>query len=591
VIGKLKASVPLARAQADLDRVARQIALEHPREYGTQSIRALPLRSGALKNAKVVIGALVAAFLFITLIGCANIVHLVLAGGAARKQDAAIRVALGATRMDIFRPAVFELGILFAIGGTLGLLVAYWGLKALPSLLPAQLYIPRADALASRGPALVFASGASLLAALGFGVVLSRGFHRTSVREDLREARSATAIGGSMFRKGGTILLVCQVAFAFALTSGALMMLHSLWKSVRRASSIEPHTLVTLQVSFPSEVPYATTQAGFQSLLLDTTPVKPVESIAVVDRYPLGEGPANTFKADGAEGPIGSTPQPADVHVVSPSYAQVFGIRLREGRWFSDSDTAEGTPVVVINEAMARHYFPGRSPLGRVLRPHTTLIADRKVGWQVVGVMLEDSRFASAREVPPCLYVPLAQAFRRNVTIVARTSVAGRKATASVRDHVARTLQGVVIEKLQTGADMLADATARLRFVGLQLGGLAVIALVLAGAGIYSVVSFRNSRRTREIAVRMAVGSSRRQVVRLVVGEALAMVAVGVAAGLPIALGLGSVLASLRYDAQPLDSFSYLVAAAIFCCVGLGAALPPSRRAATVEPMEVLRAE
>jgi putative ABC transport system permease protein len=592
VIGKLKASVALARAQVDLDRVARQIALEHPREYGTQSIRALPLRSSALRNAKAVIGALVAAFLFIVLIGCANIVHLVLAGAAARKQDAAIRVALGATRMDLFRPAVFELGILFAIGGTLGLLVAYWGLKALPSLLPAQLYIPRADSLSSRGPALLFASAASLLAASTFGVVLSRGFYRASVREDLGDARGGTGTGGSMFRKGGTILLVCQVALAFALTSGALMMLHSLSKSLRRAAFVDPHTLVTLQVSFPSEVPYATTEAGFRSLLLDNKPARPVESIAVVDRYPLGEGPANTFTADGAEGPIGSTPQPADAHVVSQSYAQVFGIRLREGRWFSDSDTAEAPPVVVINEAMAQHYFPNRSPLGRVLRPRTTLIGDRRVGWQVVGVMLEDRRFASEREVPPCVYVPLAQAFRRNVTIVARTSMAGRKTVALVRDHVVRTLQGgVVIEKLQTGADILADATARLRFVGLQLGGLAGVALLLAGAGIYSVVAFRNSRRTREIAVRMAVGSSRRQVVLLVVGEALAMVAVGMAAGFPIALGLGRVLASLRYDAQALDGFSYLGAAAIFSCAALGAALPPSRRAASIEPMEVLRAQ
>jgi ABC-type antimicrobial peptide transport system permease subunit len=305
-----------------------------------------------LRDAKPVVGALLAAFLFITLIGCANIVHLVMAGAAARRRDAAIRVAVGASRIDVFRPAVLELGILFATGGALGLVAAYWGLKAVPSLLPPQLYIPRADALASQAPALLFASGASLVGALALGMGLSRGVYRPSVNDELRGVAAAT-----------------------------------------------------------------------------------------------------------------------------------------------------------------------------------------------------------------------------------------------VRDRVVRMLPGVSVEKLQTGSDILADATARSRFVSQQPTALALVALVLAGAGIYSVVSFRNSRRIREIAVRMALGSTRRQVVFLVVREALTMVAVGVAAGVPMAIGGGRVLTSLRYDARPLDVLPYLVATAIFCGAGLAAALPPARRAATVEPMEVLRTE
>jgi len=591
VVGKLRESVTLAQAQADLDRVARQIALERPRAYGSQSIQAVPLRSEVLWNAKAVVGALLAAFLFITLIGCANIVHLVMAGAASRRRDAAIRVALGARRMDVFRPATLEIGILFAIGGALGLLVAFWGLKALPSLLPPQLYIPRADALASQVPAILFASCASLGAALGLGTVLSRSAYRPSLSGDLRAAGSPAKRSRSLFRRVGSIVLVCEVAFAFALASGALTMLHSLAKLLEEGAYIDPQRLLALKVSFPQEIPFEPSRAAYQAFMLNAEPVKGVESIGVVDDYPLGEGPRNSFKAEGAAGPIGRAAQPADVHTVSPSYADVFGIQLREGRWFADSDGPQTRPVVVINEAMARHYFPGASPLGAVLWPGTALIADRRVGWQVVGVMREERRFTSEREVPPCVYVPLAQAFMRNVTIVVRTSVPARKVAGLVRDHTFRMLPGVVIEKLQTGTDILSDSTARSRFVSLQLSGLGILALVLAGAGIYSVVSFHNSRRTREIAVRMALGSTPRQVVFLVVRETMAMVGVGLAAGFPMALGLTRVLSSLRYDARPLDGISYLVAAAIFCCVGLAASLPPARRAAMVEPMEVLRAE
>jgi putative ABC transport system permease protein len=591
VVAKLGKSVPLAQARADVNRVARQIAMEQPRAYGSQSVEVLPLRSEALRDAKAVVGALLAAFLFITLIGCANIVHLVMAGAAARRRDAAIRISVGANRVDVFRPAALELGILFAIGGALGLVVAYWGLKLLPSLLPPQLYIPRADALASQAPALLFASGAALVAALALGMGLSRGVYRPSVNDELRGVAGPTGSNRSMFRRGGTILLVCQVAFAFALGSGALAMVNSLAKFLEKASPIDPQRLLAVEVVFAQSVPIDNSRAAYQGFLLNQNPVNGIEAIGVVDRYPLGDQTTNSFKAEGAPGPIGTTAQPADVHIVSPSYAHVFGIQLREGRWFADSDGPDAGPVVVINEAMARHYFPGVSPIGAVLHEGQWLIRDRVVGWQVVGVVREERRFASERDVPPSVYVPVAQAFMRNVTIVVRTSVPARKVAAAVRDRVVRMLPGVSVERLQTGSNILADLTARSRFVSQQLTALALVALVLASAGIYSVVSFRNSRRTREIAVRMALGSTRRQVVFLVVRETLAMVAVGIAAGIPMAIGLGRVLASLRYDARPLDVLPYLVATAIFCCAGLAAALPPSRRAATVEPMEVLRSE
>lgn len=597
VIGKLNPGATLEKAQAELTQAAKAIALAQPRRYGRVTVHAVPVRAESLRNAREIGAALVAALAFVTLIGCANTVHLVLASATRRRREVAVRLALGATGRDIFRATILEVSVLATVGGVAGVGLAFWGAKALRLLLPPQLYIPPIESLIFDAPVVAFAAIFCLAVATVLAVGLRFPIRQEGVLQHLKGGDSVWKSRGPLARSG-SVLLIAEVACAFALTAGALVMFQSLERLMADAGTANAEQLLALDVFFPrngtAPDSSAALIAGYGDVLHTAGSLPGVGSVALADRFPLPEA-FSEFTARGATGAIGRNSQPAEIHIVSSGFLDVVGMHVLEGRWLDSSDRspAGSESVAVINEAFARRYLLGEYAMGLRLRWTDVASApDHPNEWRIVGIVREPPRFGSGREAPPAVYLPFAQYPLQDLSVVLRTNGPARNLAGPMRNAVLAAFLGTVsVRRLRTGSEIVSDAAERLRFASVQLTAISLVALVLAGVGIYGIISFYTSQRTREIAVRMAVGSTAGQVVSLVVRRAMLLVGVGAGIGSLLALGLLRVLRSLQHRATPLDLLMYLVAAALLCAVGAVASLLPARRAASVDPIEVLREE
>ena len=586
-IALLKPSTTLSAVRMAVNRIAERIGQEQPRWYGAMSVEVAPLANESFRDVSAIVFALAAAFLVVTSIGCTNLAHLLMARAISRRRDVAIRFALGASRMDLVRLTGLELGILFLAGSALGFAVAYAGLRGLPAVLPAGLYIPRADALLS-DPAVVLATVGAWIA---IGLVLTAAMWAVSRRHEsvrkLKGGGSVLAESRAGFRRSARVLLVCEVALAFSLTAGALSMLQHLRTLLNEDARMDPKRLLVVDVFFPPDalVPAIPALEAFVSAVAAARDVK---AVALIDGFPLSAFLVDVM-ARGVDGPIARTWQPTELHVVTPSYSDIVGLNVVGGRWLGRSDVRTARPAAVINETMARHYFPGTSPVGKRLRSARTELGAE---WDIVGVVREPKRLGTRSDPGPTVYVPWAQVPLANVSVVVRTAGDARKSAVFVRDAALQLVPGAVeVRKIRTGADIVSDAAARSRFVGAQLLGLAVVALLLASTGIYSIVAFRNSLRIREMAVRLAVGSTRYLVVALVVRETMMLVGLGIAVGLPLSVALERLLDAFRGGSGPTQVVAYLATVIIFCAVAVAASLPSALRAASVDPAHVLRSE
>jgi len=583
----LKPSSTLAAVQTAVKRIAERIGRDEPRWYGAISVDTVPLSRESLKDSAAIVVALSAAFLLVTLIGCTNLVHLLMARVIARRRDVAVRLALGAGRADLLRLTGLELGILLLVGSALGFFVAYAGLRALPAALPAGLYIPRADSLLS-DPAVVLATVGAWTA---IGVVLTASMW-TMVRRN--EGGQTLTRGGDVFAEGrvgfrgcGRVLLICEVALAFALTTTALSMFHHLRTLLNEDAGMDPKRLLAVDVFFPPDALKAAIPA-LQSFVGVVAAGRDVKEVALVDGFPLSGFPVDVM-ATGVDGPISRTWQPSELHVVTPSFGSVVGLTVLHGRWIGREDMRTARRVAVINEAMALHYFRGANPVGRRLRSGRR---DLGTEWDVVGVVRESKRIGTRTDAGPAIFLPWAQVPIANVSVVVRTGGDARRVAAFVRDQALLMAPGAVeVRKIRTGSDIVTDAAARSRFVGRQLLGVAALALLLASTGVYSIVWFGNSLRRREMAVRMAVGSVRSRVAALVVRETMVLVGLGIVAGLPLSVALQQLLNAVREGGGPAPGIAYLTTVMIFCVVAIAASLPSACRAASVEPAIVLRSD
>jgi hypothetical protein len=423
------------------------------------------------------------------------------------------------------------------------------------------------------------------------GLVFTAAIWAMLRREDrggrLNVVAGVSVDGGVAFRRSGRVLLVCEVALAFALTAAALSMLQHLRTMLNEDAAMDPKRLLVLDIFFPPEALKPAVPA-LEALISVVAARQDVKSVALVNGFPLSGRPIDVM-ARGGDGPIARAWQPCDLHVVTPSYADIVDLKLVEGRWLGSSDVRAARPAAVISETMSRRYFQGESPVGKRLRSGS---GDAAPEWDIVGVIREPKRLGTRADPKPSIYVPWAQATWANMSLLVRTGGDARRVAAFVRDQALRMVPGAVeVRKIRTGTDIVAEAAARSRFVGAQLLGLAALALLLASTGIYSIVSFRNSLRAREMAVRIAVGGSRTRVVTLVVRETMTLVGLGVAAGLPLSLGLEGLLATFREGGEPMRTMAYVATVVVFCAVATAASLPSAIRAASVDPAPVLRSE
>jgi putative ABC transport system permease protein len=599
VVGRLKAGVSTAQAQAEIHTIADRIRSQYPKFYKDEDVSIVPLSAELTQNVRSILWVLLAAFTFILLIACANVGNLLLVRAVSREKEMGIRATLGASRLALIRQMLTE-GMLLAIGGgMLGLLLAYGSLRAFVALLPQSIYIPRLDSVTLDARMLVFAALLSVLAAAVFSVLPSVRLARPNLNETMKSgSASKSSPTRSVLRRPGSALLVVEVSLALVLLTCALLMLRSMQKLLAVNSQFQPERLVSITVGMDNA--YIRSQADddgiripFEQFEQRIATMPGVEAVALTDGFP----PAphghiwQQFKAAGGGGRIAEEFQPADMQVVTPGYFDMMRAALLRGRWLTDADREGTLPAAVINETMAEAYWPNRDPLGMKVEPKYRS-TEKNVWYTIVGVVREPKRFATGDTPDPAVYLAYAQVPWPVGSVIVRTAGDPKGIGAAMRSIALRMVPGhIVVGPLQTGDELISESSAMPRFATQLLTAFSGLAVLLAVVGIYGLISYYTSRRTHEIGIRMALGAQRADVISLVLKEGMLVAGLGIAIGILVALAFARSLASLLYGIPTTDFVSFAGAVALLAIVAMVACWIPARRAMRIEPMAALRYE
>ena len=590
VIARLKAGVTTEQAQADMSAVAAQLAQEYPQTNREMSATVISLSEQMLGRVRPALLILLGAVAFVLLIACANVANLMLARMSVRRKEFAIRAALGAARARLTRQLLTESIVLALLGGVGGILLASWGVGAILAISPGNL--PRAEQVGIDGRMLLFALGLSILTAIGFGLAPALKFSKPDLHEAIKEGGQ----GGDTrnIRQGlRGFLVIAQFALALILLIGAGLLIRSFARLLQVDPGFKPDKTIALQVHVYDQYPSPQQQAAFFEQALDKISHLPgVRAAGAASAPPfIGEGSIEIESDFTIEGQAAASPDQAPTahHTVATSgYFSVLGIPLVSGRFFDKFDGADGAPVALINETMARKYFPGENPVGKkiVVKRLTKPVAREIVG--VVG----DVRHTGLDSAPrPEIFLHHQQVPFGSMTFVIRTQNDPQALLPVVKNEVWAINKNLPFYSVTTMEQLVSESLKEKRFSLLLLGSFAVIALILAGVGIYGVVSFTTSQRTHEIGVRMALGAQPRDIARMVIGEGLFFSLIGVIIGLVGALLLTRFLTSLLFGVTATDPFTFAVIPSLLVVVALIASYLPARRATKVDPTIALRYE
>jgi putative ABC transport system permease protein len=582
VIARLAAGTTMAEAHSQLSVLAGRIATEYASSNKGWTARVIPAHEQLVAASRPALFVLMGAVAFLLLIVCANMANLLLARLSSRRREIAVRVALGAGRWDVARPIIAESVLLSCAGGVLGLMFAIAGLRILATLPEARL--PRIDHLQLDGGVLLFTTLVSLTVALAFGVIPALHAVRVDLRGNLLESAGTTSSPAARHLLGA--LVVVEVALALVLLVGAGLTMRSFSKLLQVNPGFEAANLVGAQVLLPV-TKYRERQnlIRFYEDVIDRLRRAPgVSAASAVSTLPMSEVGTTMALAFNVEGqPPPATEDPlADVRIVAPGYFETMKIPLLAGRFLDQRDVQTAARTSVINETMARRYFADRSPLGLIIQnPHGKS--------EVVGIVADVYNQGLDRDPKKQVYLPLRQSPTAGMAIVARTE----------QDPLAlgNTIQSVIwsvdpeqpIYQLTTMEQIMARAVFLPRLSTTLLAIFALGALLLASLGIYGVLSYSVSQRTREIGVRMALGASGGSTVNLVVGNSLVLIAIGGVFGLIAAVALARAMAGILYGIGAFDLPSFGLAALVLLVAGVLASLLPALRATHVDPMVALR--
>jgi putative ABC transport system permease protein len=582
VIGRLRDGVTLTQAQRALDELSRDLVTSHPADYRTGAMRmtVASLADDAVRDVRPALLALTGAVAFVLLVACANLTNLLLTRACGRTRELAVRTAVGASRGDLVRQLATESFLLAVLGGGLGVLVATWCVHAL--MLFAPLSMPNRDGVTVGIGVVLFAVGLSLACALVFGLVPAWHVTRTDVASSLK----ADAAAQSKTTRG--LLVAGQLALSLVLLVGAGLMARTFVTLTKAPLGYQPDRVLTLR----AQLAFRKFPTRDAMLLFYQRAVAAIAGLPGVEHVSAMSPPMfrdivtyRRVALDGGQPEIATTSS-----TVFPDFFQTMGIAMREGREFAadDKTTAARTPII-LDRRLADQLWPGRSAVGRwlLLSPNAT-----SEQWaEVVGVVDHIRGLDVRADGLPEIYVTWPHRPSTDMTFVVRAKGDPRMLTAEVKNTVDRLQPGRPSHPPELLQNIVDDQRADTRFALLVLGAFATIAIVLTAVGVYGVVAYSTARRTRELAVRRAIGASTAHIVALVIGEGLGWTAVGIAAGAFGARVLGRSLASLLYGVSAGDPTTFVGMAAVLAAVALLASALPAIRAARVDPMLTLRAE
>jgi putative ABC transport system permease protein len=588
---RLKADVSIPQAQAAMNALADNLALEYPASNKGWGIKVEPLHAAYHRHMQTPLLIMLGAVLFVLLIACANVANLLLERATGRKREVAIRVAMGATRRRLMAQLLTESLLLATLGGALGLLLAYAGDRLLTLAMSRyQFSLPNARVIDIDWRVLLFSLAITMATGVIFGLAPSWATVKTDLNESLKEGALSTTTesGGRRMRNA---LVVSEMALALVLLSGAGLLVRTFLRLVNVDLGIDPANVVTMGLRLPNyKYSSATQQALFYRELLERIPSTPgVKSVGAES------GGANVFfQPQGQPLAVPGQEPTAAYKIITPDFFQAMGTRLVAGREFSVRDAEGATPVAMISETVARRYWPHANPVGSHLTVLARVYSGQKSGadqpLEIVGVV-KDVRNDDLWNPEPDVYVPFEQHPAPSVFLVVRTSVPPMSVVPGVRNAVLALDKEQPVNDIRTMSEIVSETYGAIRFPMTLLWIFAALALALSAVGIFGVMSYSVSRRTQEMAIRMALGASRREVQRMVLREGLQVTALGVAIGLGAALALSRVMAGYVYEITSTDPVTLVGASLLLTLVALLASYLPARRATRVNPMIALRYE
>ena len=583
VYARLKPGITLERARADMDRIGAQLAEEYPasNQYHGAHIGLLrdELQQGSVRNGLL---ALLGAVGFVLLIGCVNVANLLLARAAARRREMAIRTAVGASRARLTAQALTESAVLALTGGVAALAVATWGISLLRQIQPRDLQVLGADRLQLDATVLAFTFALSMVTGLIFGILPAWQLARHDVNESLKDGgRPASSI-----KKGlRQTLVVSEIALASLLLVGTGLTLRSFQAVLRTETGFKPEGLLTAFVILPQAkyITDAQRVAAYDEIERRIASLPGVRSVGATSHLPLsGQDSRTGIFIEGRE-PTPDAPTRAHLRAVTLDYFRTMGMRVIEGRNFTAADHSESPFVTVINETMARRYWPGQSPLG-------TRVRMGGPAWrEVVGIVADVKHWGFERAVNPEMYLPQKQMVWSGLTYVLATDVDPVTLTAAVRNELKAVDPDLPLSNVRTIEEVAARSVAARRSSMLLLGVFSGLALVLAAAGIYAVMSQLVALRTSEIGVRMTLGAQPASVMRLVLREGLLQAIAGLAIGLVAGVLVMRAFRSVLFNVSPSDPLTLVAVSVVLLVTATFACMVPARRAMRVDPVQALR--
>jgi putative ABC transport system permease protein len=591
VVARLKPSVTPQQSAAEVEALGRNLARQYPNDDAEIGMTTYPLLESMVGDVRSAVLVLLGAVGFVLLIACTNVANLLLARAAARGSEMAVRTALGANRGRLVRQLLTESVLLSLVGAAVGLLLSVWGVDLLVRLKPAG--IPRLDDVRVDGTVIFFTIAIGLVTGILFGLVPA--FSATRALGDTLKESGRGAVGARGGHRVRSVLVVVELALAVMLLAGAGLLLRSFVK----LQAVDPGFKVDQALTFDLSLPDARYKederrvAFFDQLLPRLRALPGARGASAVMGLPLsGLDFIISFQVKGRP-PLPPAQQPSmQVRVATPDYFQTIGIPLKRGRLFTEDDKPGSPRVVMITESAARQYFPNEDPIGKTIALGWGRGPGKpRAGGEVVGI-LGDVKDAGLNEPnPPQIYLPFRQWPVSGMTVVLATSVPPMSLTDAVRNEVYALDGNLPVSNASTLDAVVAKSISQQRFYMLLLSIFAFVALVLAAIGIFGVLSYAVSQRTREIGIRMALGAQERTVIRLIVRQAMLLVAAGVAAGLVFGLLLSQTMSKMLFDVAPTDPTTYITVSTVLGAVALLASYLPARRATRVDPIVALRAE
>ncbi|HST20728.1 MAG TPA: ABC transporter permease [Blastocatellia bacterium] len=589
VIGRLKPNVKVEQARAALVTIAGQLEQQYPDTNAGWSVALVPFQENEVSSTRPALLLLFGAVGFVLLIACANVSNLLLAKGAARRKEMAIRSALGASRGRLISQMFTESALLALLGAGAGILLAVWGMDILISLNPGD--IPRLADARIDGRVFAFTLMLSILTAFVFGIVPALFASKPDLQEAIKETgQTVTSSSGLKFHN---LLIVSEIAVTLVLLVGAGLMIRSFLHLHEVNPRFNTENMLTMRIWLPASRYGSNEQqtAFFQQVIDRIETVPAVRAVGAIQDIPLKANRMGfNFVIEGRAATRSVEEQDAAYRAITPEYFRTMSIPLLNGRGFTRQDDRNAPPVVIINQSMAQQFFSSEDPIGKRIR-----FGEQDAPWySIVGIVSDVKHMGLDAQEGAAIYQPYDQkqfSFLRWMTLVMRTDSEPTGLISAVRSQVQAVDKDQPVYDIATLEQLLSTSVAKPRFYTALLGSFALLALVLASVGIYGVMSFSVNRRRREMGIRLALGADRRDIFKLVVARGLLLTLIGVGIGVAAAFALTRVMSSLLFGVTATDPLTFIAIPLILTGVALGACFVPARRAMKVDPMVALRYE